>query len=58
MYVGDAEGHLGVVNLATHELHTLNGEHEGRVTWMGLSKDGQRLVTASIDGTPGSGIGE
>ena len=51
LYVGDAEGHLGVVNLSTHELHTLNAEHEGRVSWLGLSSDGQRLATASIDGT-------
>jgi WD40 repeat protein len=51
LYVGDAEGHLGIVNLALHELHALNGQHDGRVTWMGLSRDGQRLATTSIDGT-------
>ncbi len=50
LYVGDAAGHLGIVNLTTHELQTLNGEHIGRLTWMGLSKDGQRLATASVDG--------
>jgi hypothetical protein len=31
LYVGDAEGHLGTVDVTTHELHTLNGEHDGRV---------------------------
>jgi WD40 repeat protein/serine/threonine protein kinase len=50
LYVGDAAGHLGIVNLTTHELQTLNGEHIGRLTWMGLSKDGQRLATGSVDG--------
>jgi serine/threonine protein kinase/WD40 repeat protein len=51
LYVGDAEGRLGLVNLTTHELHTLNGQHDGRVTFMGLSRDGQQLATASVDGT-------
>src|SRR5262249_45785112 len=47
----DAEGHLGIVDLATQELHPLNGEHEGRVTWMCLSQDGKKLATTSVDGT-------
>jgi serine/threonine protein kinase/WD40 repeat protein len=51
LYVGDAEGHLGILNLRTHQLHALNGQHDGRVTWMGLSNNGQRLATASVDGT-------
>jgi WD40 repeat protein/serine/threonine protein kinase len=50
LYVGDAAAHLGIVNLATHELQTLNGEHFGRLTWMGLSEDGQKLASASVDG--------
>jgi WD40 repeat protein/serine/threonine protein kinase len=51
LYVGDAEGRLGLVNLTTHELHIFNGQHDGRVTFMGLCHDGQRLATASVDGT-------
>jgi WD40 repeat protein len=51
LYVGDAEGHLGIVNLAMHQLEMFNCQHDGRVTWMGLSSDGQRLVTASTDRT-------
>jgi len=51
LYVSDAEGRLGIVNLTTHELQMLNGQHDGRVTWMRLSRDGQWLATASVDGT-------
>jgi len=51
LFAGDLEGHFGIVDLTTRELRSFNGEHDGRVNWIGLSEDGQRLATASGDGT-------
>src|SRR5216117_2313189 len=51
LFVGDLEGSLGCVNLATGELETLNSEHDGRIWFLSFPGNGQRLATASADGT-------
>jgi WD40 repeat protein len=51
LFVGDLEGSLGCVNLATGELETLSGEHDGRIWFLSFPGNGQRLATASADGT-------
>jgi WD40 repeat protein len=51
LFTGDLEGHFGTVHFATGEWQMFNVEHDGRVSWMGLSADGQRLATTSVDGT-------
>jgi WD40 repeat protein/serine/threonine protein kinase len=51
LFTGDLEGHLGTVDFATREWPMFNAEHDGRVTWMGLSADAQQLATTSVDGT-------
>ena len=45
------EGSLGCVNLAAGELETLSGEHDGRIWFLSFPGNGQRLATASADGT-------
>src|SRR5947207_13111390 len=42
---------LGCVNLATGELETPNSEHDGRIWFLSFPGNGQRLATASADGT-------
>jgi WD40 repeat protein len=51
LLIGDLEGHLGTIEFATREGSMFNAEHDGRVTWLGLSADGQQLATTSVDGT-------
>src|SRR5262249_10214855 len=51
LFAGGSEGQIGTVHFATSELQMFNGEHDGRVKWMEISADGQRLATASADGT-------
>jgi WD40 repeat protein/serine/threonine protein kinase len=51
LFTGDLEGHIGTIEFATREGPMFNAEHDGRVTWLGLSADGQQLATTSVDGT-------
>ncbi len=51
LFVGDLEGNIGSVALATGEYAPLNAEHNGRIHSLSPSGDGHRLVTASADGT-------
>ena len=51
LFTGDLEGHIGTVEFATREAPMFNAEHDGRVTWLGLSANAQRLATTSVDGT-------
>src|SRR6185503_10892851 len=37
LFTGDLEGHFGTVQFATGEWRMFNGEHDGKITWLGLS---------------------
>ncbi len=51
VFAGDDRGQVRWGDFIGQELYSLSSGHDGQILWHGLTVDGRRLATASVEGT-------